>query len=63
MLMMWEFTFRRSVLKQKNTEWLTVPWSQVGEIKKELFFNRNKWPPIELMLSDIEINIFSVTLN
>lgn len=42
----------------KNTEWLTVPWSQVGEIKKELFFNRNKGPSIELMLSDIEINIF-----
>ena len=42
----------------KHTKWLAVPWTHVGEIKKELFFNRSKGPSIELMLSDSEINLF-----
>ena len=42
----------------KDTEWLIVPWKQVGEIKKDVFYSRYKGPSIELLLSDDEITRF-----
>jgi hypothetical protein len=42
----------------KGTTWLIVPWERVGNIKKEMFYNRRKGPSIELRLQEEEITKF-----
>ena len=42
----------------ENTQWLLVPWQRIGNISKEVFYDRFKGPSIALILSDEEIETF-----